>query len=157
MSHFVIVVPESWLHQYAASVCTDCSVPASTVLSLGFPLLIIQLPFIYSLGISQSCKFGVNLYDILNIATSLFELFKLPCQQIFYLFKTLTVFSAFPMVPETVDSLSGSVWWLNESSFPVVLLLLVCSFPCWAASSLKSGKLDDLLSLWSSLFTRAQR
>ena len=68
MSRFVIVVPESWLHQYAVSVRADCSVPASTVLSLGFPFLIIQLPFIYSLGISQSCKFGVNLYDVLNIA-----------------------------------------------------------------------------------------
>lgn len=124
MSHFVIVVPESWLHQwYAASVCADCSVPTSTVLSLGFPLLIIQLPFIYSLGISQSCKFGVNLYDVLNIATSLFELLA-PCQQIFYLFLKLWPFSLSHGARDTVDSLSGSVWWLNESSFPVVLFIV---------------------------------
>lgn len=92
MAPFVIVVPESWLHQYAVSVRADCSVPASTVLSLGFPFLIIQLPFIYSLGISQSCKFGVNLYDVLNIAHLSFWIISSMPTAFLSFFKTLTVF-----------------------------------------------------------------
>lgn len=144
MSHFHLTHPPRRGFTITPSLSLTCLLCAGLDNPVsGFLSLTMHLPFIWSLSISQSCIFGVNLCGFLNTAHLSFWIIS----------STLTAFQSFFKRPPRFSSLcqgawntggilSVSVWWLTEwKKLPFVLLLLVCFFPCWAVSSVKSG--DD--------------